>query len=94
MLIALLSPLLKENRLEALEPVCDSSDVRSCALKFLQVLDGELITVQGKMNEVETKRKAFQSIGGDARVSGLWQIAQEVLRGELQTVPHGLPPVE
>ena len=80
--------------MDALEPVCDSSDVRSCALKCLQVLDGELITVQGKMNEVETKRKAFQSIGGAARVFGLWEISQQVLKGELETVPHGLPPEE
>jgi len=55
-------------------------------------LDGELVTVEGKMNELETKRKAFQNIGGEQRVSGLWQISQQVLTGDLPTMKHGPPP--
>jgi hypothetical protein len=56
-----------------------------------QVLNGEVITVGGKMNELEAKRKAFQNIGSDSRVAGLWEISKLVLEGTLPTASHGPP---
>jgi hypothetical protein len=52
------------------------------------------MTVEGKMNDLETRRKAFQNIGSDQRVQGLWDISQRVLQGHLAATPHGPPPEE
>ena len=51
------------------------------------------MTVQGKMNELETRRKAFQNVGSHERVTGLWGIAQQVIEGEIAFKTHG-PVVE
>ena len=51
------------------------------------------MTVQEKMNELETRRKAFQNVGSDERVTGLWGIAQQVIQGEIAFKTHG-PEVE
>jgi hypothetical protein len=56
------------------------------------VLDGELVTVEGKMNELETRRKAFQNIGSEQRVAGLFDISKQLLQGTLAFQTHG--PVE
>ena len=58
------------------------------------MLDGEVITVEGKMNELEARRKAFQNIGSEGRAAGLCKIAQEVQGGGLPVACHGPPPAD
>ena len=50
-------------------------------VRFL--LDSEVVTVDGFMNEMETRRQAFQNVGSEVRAAGLWDIAQGVARGDL-----------
>ncbi len=63
----------------------------SRAVDSCQVLDGEVITVEGKMNELESRRKAFQNIGSEVRAVGLCEIAQKVQEGTLHVACHGPP---
>jgi hypothetical protein len=51
------------------------------------------MTVQRTMNELETRRKAFQNVGSDEGVTGLWGIAQQVIEVEIAFKTHG-PVVE
>ena len=50
-------------------------------VRFL--LDSEVVTVDGFMNEMETRRQAFQNVGSEVRAAGLWDIAPGVARGDL-----------
>eukprot|EP00466_Bigelowiella_natans_P001573 jgi/Bigna1/139988/aug1.53_g14696 len=49
------------------------------------------VTVDGVMNDVERRRKAFQGVASNERVASLWDIAKAVHDGTAEFEVHGLP---
>ena len=64
------------------------------------VADGLVTTIEARMNALELKRTAFQSVGSMARVEGVHAVAQAIAdgslrdsHGEFEVTTHGeLPP--
>ena len=90
--------LAEDSEVDLVEINCMNMCKRGPAVRL--TVDDAVATVEGRMNELETKRTAFQNVASVARVEAVYGVAQAIADGSLRdsygdfaVTPHGpLPP--
>lgn len=76
---------------EVVEVACLNMCKRGPNVRMMYGQDSVTAEGEGMMGDVEKRRKAFQGVGSDERVTRVWEIANGVHGGAIPHVVHGLP---